>query len=53
MAFFPASATREPDGLILSGSQAAQRRAIEAARTRAAQEIVAQFFGLAGQVTAR
>lgn len=53
MAFLPASDTREPDGLILSGSQAAKRRAVEAARTRAAQDIVAQFFGLAGRVTAR
>lgn len=53
MAFFSASETREPDGLILSGSQAAERRAVEAARTRAAQEIVAQFFGLAGRVAAR
>jgi hypothetical protein len=53
MAFLPASETREPEGLILSTSEAARRRALEAARTRAAKEMVAQFFGLASPAAAR
>jgi hypothetical protein len=48
MAFLPASGMREPPGLILGISEAARQRAIEAARTRAAQEAVARFFGLSG-----
>jgi hypothetical protein len=48
MAFLPASGISEPRGLILGMSEAARQRAIEAARTRAAQEAVARFFGLGG-----
>lgn len=53
MAFLPAGETREPNGLILDMSQVARRRALEAARTRAAQEAVAQFFGLGERASAR
>jgi len=52
MAFLTGSHISEPRGLILDETQAARRRALEAARTRAAQEAVAQFFGL-GRATAR
>jgi hypothetical protein len=48
MAFLPAGETREPKGLILDAFEASRRRAIEAERARAAQQMVAQFFGLAG-----
>ena len=53
MAFLPASAHREPHGLILDAFEARRQRALEAARARAAQEIVARFFGLAGPAAAR
>jgi hypothetical protein len=53
MAFFSACGSRDPKGLILTGSDAAHRRALEAARTRAAQEAVARFFGLSGSAAAR
>jgi hypothetical protein len=53
MAFFPASGARDQSGLILTAPDASRRRAIEAARTRAAQEAVTQFFGLSGPAAAR
>jgi hypothetical protein len=53
MAFLAASGPREPNGLILTAPDASRRRTLEAARTRAAQEAVAQFFGLSGPAAAR
>ena len=53
MTFLPSPAPREPAGLILGPDEARRQRALEAARTRAAQEIVARFFGLAGRAAAR
>jgi len=53
MAFLAASGPRDQSGLILTIPDASRRRALEAARTRAAQEAVAQFFGLSGRAPAR
>lgn len=53
MAFLPSAAPREPSGLILDFDEARRQRALEAARTRAAQDLVARFFGLAGRAAAR
>ena len=53
MAFLAASGPRDQSGLILTIPDASRRRAIEAARTRAAQEAVARFFGLTGPASAR
>jgi hypothetical protein len=53
MAFMPSAAPREPGGLILGREEALRQRALEAARTRAAQELVARFFGLRDQAAAR
>lgn len=53
MAFLPAGETREPKGLILDERQALNRRVIEAARAREAQEMVSRFFGLSGRSAPR
>ena len=53
MAFLPSAAPREPSGLILDLDEARRQRALEAERTRAAQELVARFFGLPGRAAAR
>ena len=46
MAFLPASARADPRGLILDPAEAGRLRALEAARIREAQAMVARFFGL-------
>lgn len=53
MAFLPSEAPSEPRGLVLNMDEARRQRALEAARTRAAQEAVARFFGLSGPAAAR
>ncbi|HYN45244.1 MAG TPA: hypothetical protein VES64_00980 [Allosphingosinicella sp.] len=53
MAFLPASADAEPSGLILDPVEAADLRALEAARIREAQAMVARFFGLGTPVSPR
>jgi len=53
MAFLPSALPSEPGGLILGHEEARRQRALETARTRAAQELVARFFGLRDQAAAR
>lgn len=49
MAFLPSAAPSEPRGLILDFAEAHRLRSAEQERTRAAQELVARFFGLDGR----